>query len=441
MSKNKYRKEKEERDMQAKGEELGLIREPIVLDIEQTKEEEKHYEEPYFPYGGATSFADMDAYHSAREKAREIGDLSYAFERLVSNVLSDESIAEKDVAITSLAVEFQQRMQSQKGVLEKVVDKVKEIFSIPEKKEEVEHIMSFKLLKDAEGNDRWLGWFTNNYKDKEGEIISDEAHKEFVSYLDANPDKAPMFRSWHTPGTDREYPIDFWDYDNGFFLVGGKLKSEEAVGLQKAIDYTEGKIGLSHGFYGVRDKNDSRVIVRYRTFEISDLPLAKAANGWTGLDLIQKEALSMDKAKRDYLVAQHGEEFVAGIESEQNAKKSVLDALSVEKKELEEAVVPKEKDLTASIIETLGMKELSETIKAFSQDVEALKADVVALKMSTDEANKELDEKVAEVLEPPGFFWVKQRPSQSDDTLLKDDEVDQKLKASTPFGWVQEAIQ
>jgi len=451
----KYRKEKNQREMQEKGEELGLVRDPNDItfatkietepepEVPEVKEtEEKMYYDPY--YGGAMSFADMDSYHAALEKASDIQDLTYAFRGLVDNILSNAEILEKDVAITALATEFQQRMQlrketSEKGVIGKFIEKVKEKFKKPEP------LPAFKLLKDADGNDRWLGYFTNNYKDKEGEIASDAAHKEYAEYLDANPDKAPLFRSWHTPGTDRESRIDFWDYDKGFFVVGGKLTSEEAAGLEKALAFTE--IGLSHGFYGVKDGN---VIKRYRTFEISDLPLAKAANGWTGLDLIQKEALSMNKDKREYLVEVHGEDVVAGVEAALDAQKAMLDEFQVESKEIDEVKedveeketpAPDASELVTAIVESLGLKELSETIETLSKDVGELKVSTEELKVSTAEANKELDEKVAEELAPKSnLFWMKERPSQSDETLL-DEEKDKELMNSKPkHDWISENV-
>jgi len=143
------------------------------------------------------------------------------------------------------------------------------------------------VQKDSEGNWRWIGWVSNNFKDLEGDIISEAAHKEYVGWLDevtqTKPMLTPEFRVWHTPGTARKSRVDWWSYTNGFLLMSAMLTEKEATSLMAKM--LEQDLGMSHGFLVLgRDLQDHRVITKYRTFEVSDLPLQMAANPWTAIE-------------------------------------------------------------------------------------------------------------------------------------------------------------
>lgn len=471
MSKNnrKYRDEKHEREAEIKAERLGLVGdgaitvttkldvkpEPVIEEIKEREPEEKYYvEEPYLYYGGATSFDDYEAYQAAREESWRVSDLTSVFRSIVDNILVSDDIEQdaKSSAITAASEEFQARLSQRKGLVEKVSDFFRSKFA---KKQEPSH-MGLTVFKDANDEWRWLGIFTNNFKDREGDIITAEAHKEFCAYLDANPEMAPSFRAWHIPGSDRKSKADLWAYDErGFFLIGGKLLEDEACGLKKAFENYD-NIGMSHGFYCLRDKENPRIITKYRSFEVSDLPLEKAANPWTEVAIILKELeMKVNDEKLDYLKTVLGESRVAEINANMDKAATELAALEIESKENEQPVDEQPVDevketepksaaldqvvelVTKAVIDTFKPQELSETLKAIMERLTNVEA-------TQQEQQKSIEEKVAEELAPRsmGFMW--ERPSQSKETELDPENADdKKLKESLPNSensWVGEAM-
>ncbi|MBU1067173.1 hypothetical protein KKE60_05270, partial [Patescibacteria group bacterium] len=131
----------------------------------------------------------------------------------------------------------------------------------------------FQILKDKEGNMRWLGIPSNKWRDRDNppQIIEEAAHKEFTEYLD-NTKEYPVLLSWHTPGT-RIGVADFADYSNGFLIMGGPIDKDKYAEAEKLAEKCQKEdIGMSHGFvYSYSDK-EQEIIGKYRTWEVSHLP-------------------------------------------------------------------------------------------------------------------------------------------------------------------------
>ena len=441
MSNSRKKRKMTEEESEKIGEELGLIRDVMTV---SEPEEKKELVEKY--YGGAVTFRELDQTRAASEKAREMSDLMYDFEMLTYNVIYSEEVdpEKKAPMVAALATELQDRVIAMKelkkdSIWKTAVEFVKQKFAKKEFK-------PMRIYKDADGQHRWVGVFTNNYLDKENDIISAEAHKEFATYLDANPQEAPQFWSWHTPGTARKERIDLWDFDEktGFFIVGGALTDKEAEQLEKAIEYDKGLTGLSHGMYAMRGDSDPRVITKYRSFEISDLPLARAANGWTSLDII-KEAEIMKPETAERLKAAMGDEDFAAFETALDENKAVLDVLEVESKEIEPETIP-ETETVDEEKEKLDLKALSEFLVKQTEQIEAQAQEIENLKAVVSEQQKDIDTQVAEAIAPKTtpFIW-EERPSQKEETLIdENDPVDAALLANKPnakFAWVGEAMQ
>ena len=185
---------------------------------------------------------------------------------------------------------------------------------------------SILVEKDADDHWRWVGWVTNNFIDWDADIITEDAHKEYVGWLEKNMDVAPSFVSWHTPGTARTHPVDFAMYENGFLIMSGLLEEQEAIGLLKAQSKID--LGMLHGSFVLsRDPKDPRAITKYRMYEASDLPLENAANPFTDFETMVKE-VGMDKVK--YLAQ------ILGSEEKANA---FLEKTGLKQKQLQEAEV------------------------------------------------------------------------------------------------------
>jgi len=293
------------------------------------------------------------------------------------------------------------------------------------------------IEKDAKGNWRWVGWVSNNFVDRDGDIISEAAHKDYVDWWEKNQDMTPAFLSWHTPGTARQAPVDYVAYENGFLIMSGPLQENEAstlLAIQKTVD-----LGMSHGTFVLgRDPADPRVITKYRMYECSDLPLEKAANPFTNCETIAKEA-GMDKLA--YLTQILGDEAKA---------KAFLEKTGVKQKELVEAGIEnkeakaeevaaqtppppvqepvKEDELVARVMKELDIENLNAFVEMAREAIEK----VPVLEQLIKELGTTQDQKLAEALTPPvaRFAWSKDlRASQSKETEVKPDE---KLSKATP---------
>ena len=303
------------------------------------------------------------------------------------------------------------------------------------------------IEKDASGAWRWVGWSTNKFMDADREILADAAHKEYTAWLDENPDMAPAFMSWHTPETVRKNAVDFWTYENGFLIMSGALTEEEAAGLlkmQKEID-----LGMSHGSIVLkRDPDNKNIILKYRMYEVSDLPLENAANPFTSLETVVKEA-GMDKKKyfEELFGAEKAQKYLA-LTKEAEGKLQEAGVKEAEKKDLAPATSPPaplpmgegnavdQAALIEAVVKAVGDKFGMEALNEYlSQAQDALER-VPVLEELVKSLAENQDEALAEKISPKAgeFIWVqKVRASQRDDTALKDgDEKDEKLKKSAP---------
>ena len=310
------------------------------------------------------------------------------------------------------------------------------------------------IEKDASGTWRWIGWYTNKWIDTDGEILADVAHKEYVGWLDQNPEMAPAFFSWHEPETVRKSAADFWMYENGFLTMSGPLTESEAESLmqvQKEID-----LGMSHGTIVLkRDPANRKIILKYRTYEVSELPLENAANPFTSFDTVVKEA-GMDK--KAYLVKLFGADRAEKMLALTKEAEQTLTDVGVTSKEktdeqtpatpatpaapgtttvvnntpgiaLDQAMIDQ---IAKAVGDKYGMTELSAYLSQLgdaAEKVPVLEELVKALAENQDDA-------LAEKINPPAssFVWMqKNRASQSDKTkLMEGNEEDDKLKKQAP---------
>lgn len=313
------------------------------------------------------------------------------------------------------------------------------------------------IEKDASDQWRWVGWVSNNFIDWDGDIITEDAHKEYVEWWEKNQDVSPVFVSWHTPGTARVSPVDFVMYENGFLIMSGKLQEEEAAGLLKAQAKTD--LGMSHGtFVFSRDPADPRAITKYRMYEACDLPLDNAANPFTDFETIVKE-VGMDK--KDYLAQILGSvEKAEAFLEKTGLKQKALQEAQVESKEKTEAppaepvtgepppepVAPvvgdapetKPEDIVAQVMKQMDVDGLNAFVL---QAKEAMEKVPMLEALIKDLQGKEED-KLAEKLTPPAarFAWTKEnRASLSEDNVVSGEEK-KKNQPGVPEGyWLNEA--
>lgn len=315
------------------------------------------------------------------------------------------------------------------------------------------------LEKDAKGDWRWVGWPSNNFLDLQGDIISKDAHIEFCKFLDENPTAAPLFMSWHLPGTERKHPVDYWHFENGFLIMSGVLEQPEAASLFKALAATD--LGMSMQGFGLRESGDPRVVTKYRVFEVSDLPLDHAANPFTDFSVIVKE-VDMDKLaylatllgskeKAEAYMAKAGikQEVLqnAGIESKStDPKPAAAPATPPVVEKVQTAVAKAQaapadaKDIIAAVLKELDVEGLN----AFLTEAKTAMDKVPVLEDVIKSMQAGADQALAEKITPPAskFVWMRsERASTSDSTKVTEDEKDKKLSKSAPglgANWLNE---
>lgn len=203
-----------------------------------------------------------------------------------------------------------------------------------EKKERDEAIGAFHAFKDTEGRWRFIATWSNNFKDLDGEVFPESAHKEFEQYVDRTGD-FPELWLWHVKGS-KCGRTDMIAYDDGFCLATGTFdedKGDIAESLARAKN-----LGVSHGYTYDPSHLVRGVYQRYRTFEISPLPAEKAANVGTAFTAWREEPIMLTAQKRAWLEQTIGPERAAQIEENTRRTKKELEARGVSFKEFVEAL-------------------------------------------------------------------------------------------------------
>lgn len=460
-------------------------------------DEKMDYPTEHNPVLGAMSFAELDAMERAQEQSHKLSRIIDKFMGIVRNITNNPAIdpVDRSAAIRDVTEEMRMRLDADfergertislptiNGKLDPVyLQKLSESdetfeFAIGNPPFDSPHNTGFKVLKAVDGSFRWLGWVSNKYMDREGEILTDEAHSDFVAWLDQNPLAAPELWTYHIPGTGRKNKTDFWGYLNGFLLLGGKLTESEAKAL---LDY-KGDLGMSHGFYVL--EKEGNLINKYRTFEATVLPRKAAANLWTKFTVKELEDMALTKEQHDMLVNLHGEDFATALESDTSKMSAVLNDAGVQSKEKTEGVtgggkgdgsvaggkIPDDavlveeipateqeveavlnaadlaKNVAELVTKQLNPAGLQQAIKAVHDLGEANATAIDNLTKRLEALELTDDEKIAKELAPrnvTGIDWMGGfRASQAKETVIQENEKETFEKAKPNESWVTEAF-
>lgn len=293
---------------------------------EKQKPEQKYYT-GYVPYG-VTSFAELDEMEQAQEAASELNALTWSFLALVENIIWDDTIADKAVAITNVASELIVRVNQTLSYAKSASISAEQVKEFSETAPLALKESNFAIRKGLDGKWYAYGKPTNNFLDRDGEILTEDAHKEFVGYLQTHPDQMPELWDWHDEDFKCANRACWVDYaDNSLHMVW-ELTEEESKRYSKAAE--EYDLAMSHGFYPLQ--RDAKYIKQYRMVEASVLPREFCANTLTDFSVEESESkMAFTPDKRKFLVAMHGEEYVARLETE-NEKQAAKNRSEVEHK-------------------------------------------------------------------------------------------------------------
>lgn len=250
---------------------------------------------------------------------------------------------------------------------------------------------SLWFTKQADGRTRWFGRYSNAWLDRDGEILTEEAHKDYIQWAYDNG-TLPELWLWHAPGT-RVGEADWLDFSEGFAHASGLIDSgkETAIEALKSQD-----LGMSHGFLALQQ---GKWVRRYRSYELSILPRERAAVETSGFNLLDAakgtEVMAFTDERRAWLVSALGEEAVASLEQNTSKMATQLKDLGVEYKETEDKAAAEVKDVTeGQKALATQMANVTAAITTLAEAVGGIKKEVDAVKAAQGKTD---DEKVEDV--------------------------------------------
>lgn len=237
------------------------------------------------------------------------------------------------------------------------------------RKDVVDDSTGFKVL-----GDHWLAVWSNDFKDRDGEIFTRKAIDEYVARVDMGIVPPPELWDSHVPGT-KSGQAEFVARHGHFLVALGTFDGTPKGQAAKAYYSRHAKQqGISHGFRFAPDQFDGKHYHAFNTFEISVLPRGTEANRLTSLEGIKAMALTEQKESR--LVKIFGKSILDDLE----AGGKELEALRVEFKDFTGTDIPApatdDNELAVALKELLPelIGGQAETMQATTAAVKAVSA-------------------------------------------------------------------
>lgn len=422
---------------------------------------------------GPTTFADLAALEEAREVANETYELSYQFQLLSSNILSNSEIADKGAALSALAGEYSRLVQqigkkeldpnprielkvpvddktdeeykagkrvktSMKEKLNALWDTFKEFMDWANEADKEPELPGFSKgfgIKQVNGIPWFIAYSTNAFMDREGEIFSTKSLEKYVEEAELKGDRG-FFNFWHIPNTD--FAKKEWQAVVGRVLVeaGPFLDNELGQAAYKFFEqYPDGHPEIAPDGWGTspeyRYLPEERKTGVYENIWISRtsaLSRLAAANIWTKgnikMALTDKQVVSGKTFFGEELFAK----IVNGAEEQtkelEEAKVGHKDAAEVVETTEVKTEIELDMDALADAVITklnLNFQPFSDALALIGQELAELKGEVKSL-----EKQKQIENKV----ETPRFVFSLQQASKAAETIVsEDDELKNKKPA------------
>lgn len=272
--------------------------------------------------------------------------------------------------------------QVKQNILERVVEAVKDILS-------PQQDSAFTVQKDLNGKWRWMATFTNNFKDRDGEIISEKALDDYIERVNSGLIPLPELWLGHIEGTKHGQADMVFGVGSFVTAVGSFDDTPDAL---KAVDYYKknaSKVALSHGFtfpsWGLKDGIYDVVNV----FEISVLPAPLvASNPFTEFEVNNMKQISPEQQTALSLV--FGKDKVDTIIESRRQQSEEIKAAGVAFKDF--ADVPTETPATeAATVELDAVKPMADLVS----DLIEAQGELLAVLTAHGKAIKFMQESVA----------------------------------------------
>ena len=251
------------------------------------------------------------------------------------------------------------------------------------------------------GENQWIAWYTNAYQDRDKEFFPEDAIARDIKFMKDNQ-SFPELWFYHIPGT--KHGTGTWCDMVGrlAFAIGNFDLSPLAQAFKEY--YRNNPAELSHGFIYDASKKIDGAFYDYHTYEISTLPIGKAANPYTAFDVKEQTMPQLSPDQFKSLQAIVGEDLALQIVQDGTQREKALQAAQVAYKAQSEPDVKGvtleiETEAPESEMETpMQSEDSAYTMKALCEKVDLLAktmTDMAALM-----ANKAV-EPTPVVVEPP----------------------------------------
>lgn len=253
-------------------------------------------------FWGPTSYDELAEERAAQQAINQMYDEFDTFVWLAWNIFDDPDVTDKGGMIASLAKEFANRVNDVAADADDPVDD--DDLAVDPFKTTIDRAKShpITIYKDIEtGMWVWAGIYSNNVIDRENEILTAAAHKDFERALNAGECEMPELWLFHIPfavGKAHVMSYDQVDKNYGFAYIAGTFYPEFAFIAEQLADKADNdlSLGMSHGMPREQikyDNTDKNLIIQYRSKEVSALPREFAANLLTTFDPDVKELTKM----------------------------------------------------------------------------------------------------------------------------------------------------
>lgn len=258
-------------------------------------------------------------------------------------------------------------VKSNKGILERL----KTAFKTFVNSIEADKPTSFSGFKSI-GNHQWVGWWTNNFEDREGDYFPNHAIDSYIARVDAGLVDKPTLRYWHVPvdlgkvkAIARVALDDSPDAPSFVLSVGEYDDTPIARAFEKGL--SRGDFKMSHGFYYPEAAYKEGVYHVFNSFEHSVLPPYAAANPFSLFGEMTMPIL--DDRKRKELVSLIGENDTKQYEQMAETRAKELSAMGIQHKDFNVTDTEARKEIgeVKAVVTDLAtsIKSLVESLKAF----------------------------------------------------------------------------
>lgn len=296
------------------------------------------------------------------------------------------------------------------GILRRVVERGKDTGSAPTP---VQGARAFTTVKQKDGRTRFYTVWSNNFKDREGEIFTKAAHKEYVEWATEH-NEYPELWLWHTAGSQFGQ-VDWLDAtDDGFVHASGLIESgKEAIADQLSREES----GVSHGFFGLQAGN---LIHWYRSYELSVLPLANAAVWTTSFNLLNSgkaAEMGFTPQKREFFKNLGVDDAtVTQWEKQTEGLADSLKSMGLESKAADLGIDTPPPPSPEQVLENDFRVETTKSLMAITETLTQLAGQVKEIKEKTKDI-KSGDAVVAAAMTPPAGGAVVQASKSADNVV------------------------